>query len=130
MLRCNIPNVRCMESSMSTIEARDNTANVVMSKILSCNVPPREMQPMLDEIYRVLRPGGRICMTDVMMRKEMPETTRSAVPAACSMLKNGIMTTMYESYLKNAGFESKCKKYPALRGVPILDRKHDGLTRN
>ena len=107
MMRCNIPNIRCVESSMTTIDARDNTADVVITSILSSHVPPREMQSVLDEMIRVLKPGGRLCMTDIMMRKEMPETIRNAIPTACNMLKTGLMMALYESHLKSAGFQSK-----------------------
>lgn len=107
MLRCNIPNVRCMESSMTTIDARDDTADVVMSSVLINHVPQRETQSVLEECFRVLKPGGRASITDVMMRKEIPEAVRSTIPKNCSMLLTNLTTDTFQSYMRSAGFESK-----------------------
>lgn len=112
MLRCNLSNVRCIESNMSSIDARDNSADVVMSSVLSNQIPPREMQSVLDEMFRVLRPGGRLTMTDVMMRKEMPDNVRNMIPTSGNAMKTMVQTNMYESYLKKAGFESKSSGDP------------------
>lgn len=107
MMKCNIPNIRCVESSMVTIDARDNTADVVCSSVLSQHVPPRDMPTLMEEMCRVLRPGGRLGMTDVIMRKEMPDSIKNVVPSGCHPLKTGIQMSTYESHLKNAGFERK-----------------------
>lgn len=107
MIKCNIPNVRCVESNMQTIDARDNTTDVVCSSILSQHVPPRDVPNMMEEICRVLRSGGRLAMTDIIMRKEMPDSIKNMVPSGCQPLKNGMQMSMYESHLKNAGFERK-----------------------
>lgn len=107
MMKCNIPNVRCVESSMTTIDARDNTADVVCSSILSQHVPQRDMPNMMEEMCRVLRPGGRLAMTDVILRKEMPDSVKNMVPSGCNVLKTGMQMNMYKSQLKNAGFERK-----------------------
>ena len=107
MMKCNTPNVRCVESNMQTIDARDNTADVVCSSILSQHVPQRDMPNMMEEMCRVLRPGGRLAMTDVIMRKDMSDSVKNMVPSGCQPLKCGMQMSMYESHLKNAGFERK-----------------------
>ena len=120
MMRCNMPNFRCIESSMTTIEARDNTADVVMSSVLSNHVPQRDIQSVLDDSFRVLRPGGRVCIGDVMMRKEMPEAVRSAIPKNCNMLMTSMTMDMYQSYMRSAGFESKYNTSPTCPGWRVI----------
>lgn len=116
MMRCNLPNVRCNESSMTTLEARDNTADVLMSSVLSNHVPQRDIQSVLDESFRVLKPGGRASIAEVMIRKDMPDAVRSAIPKNCNMLSTSMTADMYQSYMRSAGFESKHNTSPTVPG--------------
>src|SRR5690606_976342 len=96
-----------VESNMQTIDARDNTADVVCSRVLSQHVAPRDVPNMMEEMCRVLSPGGRLAITDVIMRKDMPDSVKNMMPSWYQPLKNSMQMSMYESHLKNAGFERK-----------------------
>ncbi|SPO01451.1 uncharacterized protein DNG_04124 [Cephalotrichum gorgonifer] len=103
---CTIPNVYFIESSVVVIDTRDGVADCVMSSLLGTHVPGQDIQAVQEELFRVMRPGGRIVFTDVMIRKEIPDSIGSTVPAACSILQTGIQPSVYEFYLRKAGFET------------------------
>jgi len=70
-------------------------------------ISPTEIQLVIDEVYRVLKPGGRIALSDLLLRRELDEEAKGAVPSRESGLRNGVLVNQFESALRAAGFEGK-----------------------
>jgi len=59
----------------------DNTVDCVISNCV-INLSPDKLQ-VFREIHRVLRPGGRVAISDVIARKELPQHLKTAEALAC-----------------------------------------------
>lgn len=64
--------MECREGSMETIPLPDASADVVISNgVINLSFRKRRV---LEEIFRVLRPGGRISITDIVSAKQLSQS--------------------------------------------------------
>ena len=59
---------------------------------------------VLSEAARVLRPGGRFAVSDVIADPDMDEQTRADMAAWTGCIAGALTETDFRSALKNAGF--------------------------
>jgi arsenite methyltransferase len=77
--RLNIPNVDFRLGTIEALPLADSTVDVVISNCV-INLSP-EKAAVFNEIHRVLKPGGRVVVSDILRSGEIPETLRNN-PAA------------------------------------------------
>ena len=61
---------------------------------------------VLREAFRVLKPGGRFAVSDVVLRGEVPAEVRDSVLLWVGCIAGALQDEEYESKLAEAGFES------------------------
>jgi SAM-dependent methyltransferase len=67
------------------------------------NLPPNKKR-VFDDAFRVLKPGGRLIVSDIVLLKELPETERRKMqPGSCVV--NAIMKDRYIDAIMQAGFQ-------------------------
>jgi SAM-dependent methyltransferase len=64
-----------------------------------------DKQQAFREIYRVLKPGGRAILTDVVLTKELSEEVRNSPDFMHSSLVGAIMRNDYLALINDAGFK-------------------------
>ena len=76
-VQSNIHNVKFLDAYMEEIPVPDGWADVVISNGV-LNLTP-DKQKVLGEMFRVLRPGGRLQIADIMVSREVPEGAKRKI---------------------------------------------------
>lgn len=102
--RLGITNVDFIQSSLEKIKLNDNIADLVIS---NCTINHAEdKQAVWDEIFRILKAGGRFIISDIYAATPIPELYKSD-PIAISECWAGSVTRIeYLEQLYNSGFDS------------------------
>ncbi len=82
----------------------DNSVDCIIS---NCVLNLVEDKPAaIKEIYRVLKPGGRLAISDIALTKELPEVLKDDVAGWNACFSGAIAISDNERMLKEAGFGS------------------------
>ncbi len=65
-----------------------------------------DKQAVFREILRVLKPGGRVALSDIALKQELPAAVKQSVEAYVGCISGAIRIHEYRSMLENAGFSS------------------------
>jgi len=79
----------------------DETFDAVISECVVCLTSDK--RKVLAEKVRILKPGGRIIMHDVISKAPMPEAIRSNRKLYCGCIGGAVSMDEYERMLKNVG---------------------------
>ena len=106
-------NIIFVESAITNIALPTATADCVISNCVINLVPEQEKQLAFNEIFRLLRPGGRVAMSDILARKELPEKLKQDMALYVGCIAGASRVEDYEGYLRNAGFAGNAQiPYP------------------
>ena len=82
-LKRGYTNIEFLEGDIENMPLRDNTADVIVSNCVLNLLPQKNI--IFKEIYRVLKPGGHFCISDVVLNGIFPKefTDNAAMYAGC-----------------------------------------------
>lgn len=101
--RAGASNVEFLKGEIENIPLPDNSVDVVISNCV-INLSA-DKDRVLREAFRVLKPGGRFAVSDVVTRGEMPPEIRQSVLAWVGCIAGALEENDYRSKLASAGFE-------------------------
>jgi arsenite methyltransferase len=102
--RLEIKNVEFIQSPLETIKLPDNKADLVIS---NCTINHSDdKQAVWNEIFRMLKPGGRFVVSDIYSLTPVPEEFRNDPVAISECWAGSVTREEYLGHLSNAGFES------------------------
>jgi ubiquinone/menaquinone biosynthesis C-methylase UbiE len=96
-------NVEFRLGEIENLPVADNTADVIISNCV-INLSPNK-QRVLDEAFRVLKPNGRLMISDMVLLKEIPEAIMKNVSAYIGCISGAEKKTEYLNLIKKAGFK-------------------------
>jgi len=103
--RASVPpflnNVRFICCDLAALGIEDGCANVVISNCTINHAADKEA--VYREIHRVLRPGGRFVVSDVIAETELPESVRTDPAAWAACYGGAIPETDYLAAISRAG---------------------------
>src|SRR5271167_2582289 len=102
--KAGIANVEFLKGEIENIPLPDNSVDVIISNCV-INLSADKDQ-VLREAFRVLKPGGRFAVSDVVVRGDVPEAVRKNVLLWVGCIAGALKDTEYISTLTDAGFES------------------------
>jgi SAM-dependent methyltransferase len=102
--KAGIENAEFLKGEMEHIPLPDNSVDVIIS---NCVVNlSADKDRVLTEAFRVLRPGGRLAVSDVAVRGDVPAEIRRNVELWIGCIAGALEESEYRSKLARAGFES------------------------
>jgi len=97
-------NVEFYESTIDRIPLPDASVDCVISNCV-VNLAP-DKPAVFREIARVLKPGGRVALSDIALKRELPEAIASSIAAYVGCIAGAILIEDYREGLLAAGFEA------------------------
>jgi len=102
--KAGVENVEFLKGEIENIPLPDNSVDVIISNCV-INLSA-DKDRVLREAFRVLRPGGRFAVSDVVTRGEIPPQIRQSVLAWVGCIAGALEENEYRRKLKAAGFEN------------------------
>jgi SAM-dependent methyltransferase len=96
-------NVEFKLGEIDSLPLPDDSVDVIISNCV-INLAPDKTK-VFSEMARVLRPGGRVAVSDIALKAELPEELARNVAALVGCIAGAIRITDYENGLRSAGFE-------------------------
>src|SRR4051812_46135261 len=96
-------NVEFLKGEIEAIPLPEAAVDVIISNcVINLSADKRKV---LSEAFRVLRPGGRFAVSDVVFRGEVPEAVRRNVELWIGCVAGALQETEYRGLLAEVGFE-------------------------
>jgi arsenite methyltransferase len=123
-------NVEFREGDIDDMPVGDNTADVVVSNCV-LNLVPNKAK-VINEIHRVLKPGGHFSISDIVLVGELPEALRADAEMYAGCVAGAIQKSDYLGYIQAAGFTNITVQKEKTIEIPddILERYLDPAALN
>ncbi len=102
--KSGLTNVEFLKGEIENIPLPNNSVDVVISNCV-INLSADKGR-VLREAFRVLKPGGRFAVSDVVVRGEVPDEIRKSMLLWVGCIAGALGDDEYVSKLQDAGFES------------------------
>ena len=102
--KSGLENVEFLKGEIESIPLPDNTVDVIISNCV-INLSG-DKDRVLQEAFRVLKPGGRFAVSDVVVNGEVPAAVRRSMELWIGCIAGALEGDEYRSKLGAAGFES------------------------
>lgn len=102
--KAGVENVEFLKGEIENIPLPDNSVDVIISNCV-INLSA-DKDRVLAEAFRVLKPGGRFAVSDVVVRGEIPAEVRRNVELWVGCIAGALEDKEYVSKLERAGFSS------------------------
>lgn len=107
-------NVEFRLGEIENLPVADNSVDVVISNCVINLSPDKER--VFSEAFRVLKRGGRLMVSDLVLTKELPEFLKDSADAYIGCIAGAILIEQYQAAVSKAGFKDikiiDSTKYP------------------
>ena len=101
--KAGVENVEFLKGTIEEIPLPDNSVDVIISNCV-INLSG-DKDRVLREAFRVLKPNGRIAVSDVVIRGEVPAAVRKSMELWVGCIAGALQESEYRRKLQAAGFE-------------------------
>ena len=102
-LKGRYENVEFRLGEIEHLPIADATADVIISNCV-INLSPNKLQVFRDA-FRILKPGGRLAISDVVATVELPEEMRNDAALIAGCIGNASLIDDLEAMMRGAGFK-------------------------
>ncbi len=102
--KAGVTNVEFLKGEIEHMPLPDNTVDVIISNCV-INLSADKDQ-VFREAFRVLKPGGRLAVSDIVARGEIPPEVKRSVELWTGCVAGALSDADYASKIKAAGFEN------------------------
>ena len=86
----------------SPLPVEDSTIDVIISNCVINLVPNKDKA--FKEAFRVLKPGGRLMVSDIVLLKKLPDFVKDSIEAYVGCIAGAATKDRYLGAIKSAGF--------------------------
>lgn len=110
-LKGNYKNTKFIKGDIEDMPLENNLADHVISNCV-INLSNRK-DKVFKEAYRVLKPGGKLSISDVVLERELPNFIKDSLAGQVACVSGAENLETYLNYIKDAGFKN----------IEIVDQK-------
>jgi SAM-dependent methyltransferase len=97
-----VENVEFYQATIDKLPLPDESVDCVISNCVINLAPDKEA--VFREVFRVLRPGGRLAVSDIALKKTLPEEVQKSLLAYVGCIAGAIPIEVYRKQLGESGF--------------------------
>ncbi len=101
--KAGVTNVEFLKGDIEHIPLPDNSVDLIISNCVINLSPDKDL--VLAEAFRVLKPGGRLAVSDIVVRGEIPQAVRRNIELWAGCVAGALEEQEYITKLYRAGFE-------------------------
>lgn len=101
----NLANTSFLESRITSVPLPDSTVDCIISNCVINLVPASDKPSVFREIFRLLKSGGRVAVSDILARKPLPESISGDMALYVGCVAGASLVREYEGWLAKAGFK-------------------------
>ena len=126
-LKDNYDNVEFRLGEIEHLPVADRSVDLIISNCVINLAPNKEK--VFQDAYRVLKPRGRIMISDIVLLKELPNYIKSSIDAYIGCVSGALLKEKYIETIKKAGFKDvniiSQISFPVeiLTGIPDITEK-------
>ncbi|EXJ81343.1 hypothetical protein A1O3_07633 [Capronia epimyces CBS 606.96] len=109
--------VEFIHAPISEIPLETASVDVVVSNCVINLVPDQDKPRVFREIYRLLKPGGRVAISDLLAKKPMPDHIRQDAALLVGCVAGASLVQDYRRWIADAGFHDD--------GMAVVDTGKD-----
>ena len=98
-----LANVEFHEGKIEALPVDDASVDVVISNCV-INLSPDKRQ-VFREVYRVLKPGGRMIVSDIVLARPLAESARNDADLYAACIAGALLRDEYLQAIRDAGFD-------------------------
>jgi len=101
--KSNYNNVEFRLGEIEHLPVADNSVDIIISNCVINLVPDK--RSAFAEIFRVLKPGGRLMISDIVLLQELPDVVKNSAAAYVGCISGALMKDDYLKTIRKVGFE-------------------------
>ena len=95
-------NVQFVPGELEDLPVDDNSMDAVISNCVINLVPDKKK--VFKEVFRVLKPGGRLMVSDLVLRQKLPLSRENSIEGYVGCISGAVMKDVYLDAIGSAGF--------------------------
>ncbi|HNQ53534.1 MULTISPECIES: arsenite methyltransferase [Methanothrix] len=95
-------NVQFVPGELEDLPVDDNSMDAVISNCVINLVPDKKK--VFKEVFRVLKPGGRLMVSDLVLRQKLPLSIENSIEGYVGCISGAVMKDVYLDAIGSAGF--------------------------
>lgn len=103
-MKAGVENVEFLKGEIENIPLPDNSVDVIISNCV-INLSA-DKDKVFREAFRVLKPGGRLAVSDIVVRGDMPPEVQRSMELWAGCMAGALRDTEYVTKVKAAGFKA------------------------
>jgi len=98
-----VTNAEFLQGTIEDVPLSDGSVDVIISNCV-VNLSP-DKEAVFAEAFRVLKPGGRLAISDIVLRRSLPEAVVHAMGLWTGCVAGALTESRYREVLRAAGFD-------------------------